>query len=257
MIGRSVEYEKMFAVERDLWWYRTLHGRVLDVLAGHFSTKKLRILDAGCGTGGMLERLRDAGYADLRGFDASPDAVAFTRQRGFSLETGTLQDMPTLFPGERFDVVICNDVITYLSDEEIVSFFREVRQRILPGGLFITNNCALRVFYGAHDVAVASLRRFSRPELRRLGAAAGFQAILATYWSLVLSPLILAVRSAQRFSLRRGWLKPDAVTSDVVLPVAPLNAAFTWLNRLERRWLRRAPFGSSVFVVFSPETDAD
>ena len=44
------EYELMDAAEGRMWWYRALHVRLCDALAG----VRGRVLDAGCGTGGLL-----------------------------------------------------------------------------------------------------------------------------------------------------------------------------------------------------------
>ena len=47
------EYARMDAVEDHMWWYRALHRRLVAALTdvhGH-------VLDAGCGTGGLLARL--------------------------------------------------------------------------------------------------------------------------------------------------------------------------------------------------------
>jgi SAM-dependent methyltransferase len=49
----TTEYELMDVNEDRMWWYRALHGRLLEELAG-FSG---RILDAGCGTGRFLAQL--------------------------------------------------------------------------------------------------------------------------------------------------------------------------------------------------------
>ena len=50
------EYALMDTVEDHMWWYRALHRRLADALGGVGGT----VLDAGCGSGGLLARLRDA-----------------------------------------------------------------------------------------------------------------------------------------------------------------------------------------------------
>src|SRR5690242_12805324 len=48
------EYALMDAAENHMWWYRALHRRLLEALAGMHGS----VLDAGCGTGGLLARIR-------------------------------------------------------------------------------------------------------------------------------------------------------------------------------------------------------
>lgn len=75
MLERSHEYEKMAHVEQEHWWYVALHHLVLRALRHKFAHIDPAIIDAGCGTGGLMLFLRDRGYSDLQGFDLSEDAV--------------------------------------------------------------------------------------------------------------------------------------------------------------------------------------
>ena len=56
MIDNRQEYQRMFEVERQLWWYQILHRKVLSQITSHFRThySDLKILDAACGTGGYF-----------------------------------------------------------------------------------------------------------------------------------------------------------------------------------------------------------
>lgn len=256
MIGKRIEYERMRDVERELWWYRLLHGKVVRAIRAFFPGKNPAILDAGCGTGGLLDALRGAGFTDLSGFDFSADAVEFTRERGFAVEQRRVQDVASFRPGTSFDVIVCNDVFCYLTDAEIVATLRAFADRLRPNGLVVTNNNAFRALRGTHDVAVGVPRRFVRAEWLRFGRDAGLTVRVATYWSLLLVPLIFAVRAWQRLTLRLGWVDPARVASDVKLPPAPLNAVLYGLVRTEDRLLRKAPLGSSVFAVFQKSAAA-
>src|SRR6478672_8830430 len=48
------EYDRMDAAESSMWWYRALHRRLIAALADAGGA----VLDAGCGTGGLLAHLR-------------------------------------------------------------------------------------------------------------------------------------------------------------------------------------------------------
>jgi SAM-dependent methyltransferase len=243
------ENQQMFRLEGRLWWYRILHERVADAIARQFpGNQSLRIFDAGCGTGGMLDYLFKQGYTNLNGVDGATDAVDFCRERGLNVDILDLNNVATYRPSETFDVVICNDVFCYFDDPALTQLLTELRKRLTPGGLLISNNNAFSVFRGAHDLAVGSTRRFVRADFERLTPQAGLKIQSATYWSLLLSPLILAVRQWQALQLRLGWQRADATTSDVQDPGPFVNETLYQVVRLETRLLPRTPFGSSLFL---------
>jgi len=253
MIGKHDEYEKMFRLEQRLWWYRILHGRVVQAIQRRFGPRRdVRILDAGCGTGGLLSYLAGAGYTHLRGIDGSTDAVAFSRQRGLNVELLNLHDLDPFAPGETFEVIVCNDVFCYFDDAALHSLLRGLRRRLAPGGLLVSNNNAFAIFRGSHDKAVGSQRRFVQADFERLAPEAGLRIGHTAYWSLALAPLILAVRLWQSFQLKVGLQHPDQPASDVYFPGTLVNETLYRLVRAEQTVLPRGPFGSSLFVCMHP-----
>ncbi|WP_234734964.1 class I SAM-dependent DNA methyltransferase [Tellurirhabdus bombi] len=257
MIGKRDEYEKMFRLEQRLWWYRILHGRVLQAIQRQFGKQftrqgaPLRILDAGCGTGGLLFYLRNAGYTDLRGIDGSEDAVAFSRERGLDVSLLNLNNLVNFQPGQTFDVIICNDVFCYFDDPGLIRLMQELARRLRPGGLLISNNNAFDIFRGSHDQAIGSQRRFVRADFENLAPKANLRIKDSTYWSLALSPLILGIRLWQSFQLKVGLQSADKPASDVYFPGNFVNETLYRIVRTEQTLLPRTPFGSSLFTVFN------
>ena len=75
------EYLKLTEVEDAMWYFRSLHGHVRREL-GAALRPGAAVLDAGCGTGGLILRLR-ARHPDWRfaGIDFMPLAVDLARRR--------------------------------------------------------------------------------------------------------------------------------------------------------------------------------
>lgn len=250
MIGRSEEYAKMFRLEGQLWWYRSLHERVDMALQNQFGSQRdIRILDAGCGTGGMLDFLRRQGYTNLRGIDGSADAVAFCHERGFSVTLMDLTKLDGFEPNTQYDAIICNDVFCYFTETDLPPLLSTLGRRLKPNGILVSNNNAFKAFEGQHDIAVGILRRFVLADFEQLLPKASLHINHATYWSFVLSPMILLIRQWQKLQLRLGWQKPEEAESDVYLPSAWLNETLYQIVRTEQKVLRRTPFGSSLFIV--------
>src|ERR1044072_1966217 len=83
---RAQDYADLYALEESLWWFvgmREVTRAVLDPVCPPGRARA--VLDAGCGTGGMLTWL--GRYADggrVAGIDFSADALDFCRSRGLS-----------------------------------------------------------------------------------------------------------------------------------------------------------------------------
>ncbi|MFC5410170.1 class I SAM-dependent methyltransferase [Larkinella bovis] len=238
----------MYQVERKLWWYRILHGKVIRQIQTHFpDNKSVRILDAGCGTGGLLDALRQAGYPQIVGFDASSDAVFFSRERQIAVEQHDLRAVSTFRPGETFDVIICDDVLYFFNDEQIRYILSVFRERLRPGGIFISNNNAFSALRGTHDIALNISRRFVKADLNQFARQTGFALNQSFYWNFLLSVPIWFLRKLQLLVWR--FNPSPSVHSDVKLPPIWLNTLVLKFLQAEERLFRNPPFGSSLFTV--------
>jgi len=103
-VVRVAELEEMYELEDSYWWFvgrRRMLRRLISIYAP--TDRPLRILDAGCGTGGTMAAL--AALGETHGCDLSADALAMCRSRGdWELSCSTVEAMA--YPDERFDVVV-------------------------------------------------------------------------------------------------------------------------------------------------------
>ena len=89
--------------------------RVSDQIAAAAPT---RVLDAGCGEGETIERLRDLLPTPVQGVDLNPGSVEFASERlpEDSFEVGDLTDLR--FDDDSFDLVLCLEVLEHIPDPE-------------------------------------------------------------------------------------------------------------------------------------------
>lgn len=242
------EYEAMRNVEDNLWWYRVLNKLTLSAIQKRFGDRKdLRILDAGCGTGGLMRHLKAHGYADLAGFDLSDAAVELAVESGMNVQKLDLRAGPETFRGRTFDVVISNEVLYYLPKPEWQPVLASYKPLVATGGVMIMNLAAGTKYRGTHDVAVGIRERVEPKEFRSVIDGAGFQIRKQKRWPLFLSPAIYLTRAMQRRQLASG-LDPDTIESDVKMPSGFVNGVFYGLARLSTLWPWPGA-GSSVFYV--------
>lgn len=227
-----------------MWYYDALHRHVVRSLGALVERKNIpvKLLDAGCGTGGLLRKLKNA-HASWKytGVDFSPLACELARERtGAELVEGSVLSLP--FSAAEFDAIVSCDVICQVSNPAVAvaEFFRCLRS----GGLMVLTMPAYQWLYSYHDRQVANLRRYTRREVNHLVAEAGFEILRSTYWNTL--PFPLAV-------LKRKVLPaPSSAASDVKAFPAPVEAFFNGLMSIEHAWLSlggQLPFGTSVLTV--------
>src|SRR5918993_1335829 len=223
MIGKQYEYDAMADCERELWWYRCLHEVTLNKVK-QVAGKDAAILDAGCGTGGMLARLQSQGFTNLAGFDLSSDAIKYSVEKGFSnVQLLDILKSDTAYPLGSFDVIICHDILCLLNDGDDKVAFGKLISLLKPGGTLLMNLPAGRFFKGTHDHVLSVQRRYSTKRIRHL-ATNGDLEIKEHRWPFILSPLIFSVRLFQRGKLL--FNKKKHYKSDVSLPHPVLNNLF-------------------------------
>ena len=237
------EYQLMDEAEDGMWWYRALHARALDALGSDRAGGAEPVLDAGCGTGGFLARLRRARPGGrAAGLEYRPEAAARARSKaGVPVAVGSVNAVP--FADAAFGSVVSLDVLCHAAAEPDRAL-AEFRRVLRPGGRLVLNLPAFRWLSSAHDVRVHNARRFTAGEARALLAEAGFGGVRARYWNSLLFPLMVA----QRKVLARG---PDS-RSDVAPPPPWLNRGLHAVTALERGLAAAGlpfPAGGSVLAT--------
>ncbi|MBR0644690.1 class I SAM-dependent methyltransferase [Plastoroseomonas hellenica] len=238
----AAEYALMDTVEDRMWWYRALRARIVAALAARPGAPG-PVLDAGCGTGGMLAALRAAGVTrPLAGFDFMPEAARRARAKtGAPVAVGDITHQP--FSEARFGAVISLDVLSHAAVDPGAAL-AEIFRVLVPGGTLILNLPAFDWLKSAHDARVHNARRFTAGGIRAALAAAGFGAIETRYWNALLLPMMIV----QRKLLARG---PDAA-SDVAAFPPWLDATLHGVTVVEHGLARlglRYPAGGSILAV--------
>ncbi len=242
------EYALMRQVEDSYWWYATLRESVCaEVKAALGGKPDARILDAGCGTGGMMAVLQRENPASLiSGLDFSFQALEHTRQRGFTeLMHGSVDALP--YADASFDVVVSLDVL-YFEGVDETKAMDEFHRVLKPGGTLVLNLPAFEMLRGQHDVAVKGVRRYTPARVRELLAQSGLESLHVHCWNLWLFGPILCWRLLSRVLHRRGSAEAK---SDLSMPPALLNSPLIALARLDMALCRAisSPLGTSVQAV--------
>lgn len=227
-----------------MWYFRALHAHAHRLLAsGLYGRVSPRVLDAGCGTGGLILQLRkrEAGWR-FTGIDFSALACSLAAERcGSDVEIREASITALPFADASFDAIVSADVLVQV--DERAKALREFYRCLKPGGVVVLNVAAYKWMWSYHDDTCQTKHRYSRRELRAELMGSGFQSVRATHWNALPFPLLV---------LKRKVFRMRGDTSDVRLFPPPIEAAFNAAMTLERVWLRTAggiPFGSSILAL--------
>lgn len=108
--------------------FRDIAARILP----HLADRRSRIFDFGCATGGLLRQLKDLGYTELLGMDASPASTEIAR-RLHSIDIVNAPLSKIAQSHEPFDLLIQVGVLEHLC--EVQTLLSQMRTVIRPGGL--------------------------------------------------------------------------------------------------------------------------
>jgi ubiquinone/menaquinone biosynthesis C-methylase UbiE len=245
------DYAYLYQLEEDFWWFagmREITAALLDPVCA--TTSDRSILDAGCGTGGMISWLkRYAGNGRVAGVDLSPTAVGFCHLGGHTtVAQASVTDLP--FSDSTFDLVTSFDALGHLPSEASADRAIDEIQRVLkPEGIVFVRVAAYEWMRSSHDSAILTHHRYLIEELVGKMKRAGFDVLRSTHANALLMPLAV---------FRRLVLKRIGIASGS--DVKPLPSALRWLNSAltatlltEARWLRRPSatlsFGLSAICV--------
>ena len=126
----------MLATSPDPYRYeeQTLDPYEASGLVASLVPEGARLLDVGCGTGGLAELLRDARRARVVGVEPDPLRAARARERGIEVHEGLLSPSLAATLG-TFDVVLYADVLEHLVDP--LGELKKVAQFLAPDGVMI------------------------------------------------------------------------------------------------------------------------
>ena len=89
-----------------------------------------RVLDFGCGSGGMLPHLAKLA-AEVEGLEVNDAARAVALQRGFTVYAG-VDELPA---DARYDIIVSNHVLEHVPN--VCEVLCALRRHLVPGGQFV------------------------------------------------------------------------------------------------------------------------
>ena len=242
------EYENMFNLEDFYWWFKGLRNLVFSSIKKFSGRGRIKLLDAGCGTGKFLESCK---AYEAYGIDVSEEAIRFCRHRNMTnFKKASITDIP--FDSNSFDVVTSMDVLSQRGINNDLTALKEFYRVLNNNGTLILNLPAFKFLRSTHDEVVHIRQRYDRIELNKKLDDVGFKIEIITYRNTILFPLILLKRFAGKYFREKG----EKVQSDLRPPPMLINSILTYILFLENKLIdlgRNFPFGCSLYCIARKE----
>ena len=234
----------MYHAEDVHWWYRGMEVITRALLNRWLpENSQLRILDAGCGTGGAMTGFL-ADYGQVTGVDLYPQALAFCRRRHAErIACASVLDLP--LESASFDVVTCFDVLYERGVIHELKALQEFSRVLSSNGWLFLRLPAYDWLRGQHDEQVHTHRRYTKGLVRELLETSGFVVEHLTYANTILFPLAVLKRLTEKF------LPAQDIKSDLTFNTSAYDLILRRLLASEAFWASRIglPYGLSVMAV--------
>lgn len=244
-------YKKHYEAEKKVWWFI---GRRYLIYKNIFriwkSESKPTILDFGCGTGGMLDELKDV--AETYGCDTEQLAVEFCQKRGLKNIT-KLENNNIPYENNYFDIITSMDVLEHIEDDKRA--MSELKRILKSRGKLLITVPAFMFLWTTRDERLHHYRRYTKNELKIKLSSIGFNIKKCSYMhSFYFLPLLFIYKIKKL--IKNNDASADIKTDFSFVP-GPVNKLLTSLLYLEVFWLKyfTLPFGVSLFCIAEKNKD--
>jgi SAM-dependent methyltransferase len=206
---------------------------------------KYRVLDVGCGTGGLLGYLAKRAPTLPIGIDLFAGTLPYCHRRGInSVSVADAIALP--FHEAAFDFVVAQDVIEHVKDDRAA--LMEIHRVCAPGGIVLILVPAFEFLWSGRDAQLNHYRRYTVNHIATIVEASGFNVLHRTYTDMWLLPLLwAAIKTAPRTVDGLADLPSDAAPGQAQW----VNSVLLTISRLESAFATNIglPFGVSSVVL--------
>jgi len=242
------EYKLMSEAQYRHWWWLGRRKIIENLIESQINlSKKLSIVDLGCGFGANISMLRQ--YGDVLGLDMHREAIDQIKRQW----EGSVNVREWVFPekiNEKFDLIILADVLEHIPlDKKMTSW---IYDHLKYGGYAIVTVPAYKFLWTQMDDVVHHLRRYNKKQLVDLFKDK-FEIKKFSFYNFFLFPVkffflvvVKLMRKLKINNMNRSY-------NDIILkkPLALINLVFKYILYLESEIIPKfsLPLGVSMIIL--------
>lgn len=237
------------ATEDRHFWSVVKRKLIISLIRRYAPREQGRIIDIGCGNGGLLQKLTNAfPAASLTGIDGYPQALLHCRRRAphATLIQEDILHLERLSTSEPFDAAILADVLEHCDEPERV--LEGVRKILAKNGIVIATVPASMRLWSDRDVFLGHRKRYTRREFEKLFHETGFHVLHSNYAFSYLYPPAAFFRTIwATFRKKDGKMIEEAELREIPI----INTLLQWLGSAENivSSFLPLPCGTSAYCV--------
>ena len=237
-------FEFLYNIEAKNFWFNS-RNRIIEYLFKKYVgiTKAVKVLEIGCGTGFVLQRLSKFKNLELFGAELHLEGLKYAKKRLPNVEFIQLDARKMPYENE-FDVLCAFDTLEHIEEDELV--MQNVYQSLKPGGYFFISVPQHKWLWSWIDEVSCHKRRYSRKELAHKLNRTNFKVVYINSFVFILLPLMFL----SRLTLNRKPTLQDAGKRLALNKIT--NIVLDFLMRLDEFLINTSiqlPFGGSLIVV--------
>jgi SAM-dependent methyltransferase len=242
----SAGFDVSRQVEDASFWCRSRNRLIGSLVTRYVGSEPARMLELGCGIGGVLTELATHQNLTLTGSEIYLHGLRYARTRLPQIEFIQL-DATTMAFSDAFEAIGAFDVLEHIDADETA--MARVHDALVPGGVFLVTVPQYPSMWSRLDELVHHKRRYTRGDLTAKLSRAGFEVAYLTSFVCALFPFMLLSRMLPRRDAAGG--EAEEFQAEVQLPRA-LNVVFDRIMHIDEVAVRAGlslPFGGSLVAV--------
>ena len=171
------------------------HNYIKKIITDNFGSKKINIVDYGCGSGELLNHLEKKSIKNYCGFEVGDDcldkAQASFQSKKIDFKKINKKKLPRLGYKKSVDLIVSVGVLQYMSDKEINYLLKEAKRVLTKNGIIVLSCAVDHRIYKAFNLYQFLIPNhyINRKKILNKIKNAGFSIDLEVEKGLLIAPL--------------------------------------------------------------------